>query len=102
MEARNGIAAGDVPGAHVRVTPTDRLRELQALIVLVPCAKKQLEIGVVLLEESFEVALDARFCPMQRLQHANRRQVAGRLALLLLTAPPEPQRRDDYHAAIDR
>ena len=82
MEARCRLATGDVTRTDLRVALPGTPRELQSLITIVPCAKQEFEIGVVLLEKGLEVALQTGLRPVQRLQHTHGWQVTTGLTLL--------------------
>jgi hypothetical protein len=77
-------------------------RQLQAFISLKTCAEEQLEVGIRLLKEAFEISFHAFFCAVQRLQHAQRRQKVRTGTLFTTLAQAESHRGYDRHEAVDR
>ena len=95
------LAAGQKPRPHLRMLRRNPLRHLQARVALVPRAEQQLILRIVQLEEPLQIFFQVRLRPMQRLQHAHRRQKVRGRPLLAPLAPGKTHRAHQHHPAID-
>ena len=102
MKVRRRLAARHIPRIHLRIPRPHSLRQPQPLVTLMPRAEQQLKLRIILLKKRLDVSLQPRFRPMQRLQHAHRRQKRRRRPILPPLPHPKAHGSRDHHQAIDR